>query len=801
LIKKLGYLLLIATTAALAWWLLQLGFEQIQALRQLERVPSVQAAYVLPGEVTVNATARASGRSLSNAEGRSLSNVEGRSPGKASTALSHRVSGRSLSNAEGRSLSNAEGTTGSYFTQTPSLFYHYKRERYTTGQNGKENWRTEFVHTDGVDFLLEDDSGYVPVRIAGHATAVNWALRTSFSETRGDLRHTEWRLEPGDKVFVFAKGVREGDEMVLRFDQAGFFDPILSHYSQAKSQAGFGSAGLWALWGGLSALAIAIFALARLLNVHRIVVFASLLGIGQALLLVHVSLNMMHADLRNGLARYEQQRAAAEAQAENLFATRNLPWQGWGSLAHARLPPQDKQRLHAYQRYLALSQQRLQQQLQARPERWLLGFWQLTPPPPIEGLTAEDEVDIRAQLAALPGTQLGGLWWSWLALAAGALAAVALTLAAVRLAKVKRLIENLPHVPIRGISCGVTDTGGELVLVDDVALLHAPYSHTPCVWYSFLKEENRGSGKRPRWVTLEKEISSQPIYLQDSEGRIAVNAANAEIITRHRMVRHEGNLRYTEAILQAGDPIYTVALAAIDPTQPDRLHLRAGSRGEPFIISNEPEHRVMLRKAGASMLAICGAFSSLLLALLMLFGINGGFSALDFLAAAGAMPIYMILIMLLLHYNDLIFLRERALRNWANIDVALKKRKDLIDGFARTARAFLEHERSLQQKLGQVRAALTQTQNNQAKVAEYLRLEHQFQQTLSAVIESYPDLKGQQLMSKLMTVLSEGETEIALLRQGYNDAVTVYNTRIATVPDVVFAKLFHFRRLELIAEQ
>lgn len=750
--KKLGYAVLLIAATATTWWLLQLGFGQIQALRQLERVPNAEAGFVLPGEVTLNATA----------------------------------------------ITDSQ-TTGSYFTQTPSLFYHYSRERRTTDSEGKTRWQTEFRHTAGVDFLLQDDTGQLPARIADNPDAVNWSLRQSFSETRGDLRHNEWRLEPGERVFVFGKAVIDNQTVVLRFDQPGFYHPILSHFSQADSQADFGGKGLWALWGGLSTLAFALFALARLLSLHRLLVFVCLLGLSQILLLIHLSLTMMHADLRNGLARYQQQKAAAEALAQTTFARHELMWQNWQSVAEVdNLPVEDQIRLHAYRRYLGLSQQRLAQQMQARPERWFLGTWQIASPPPIEGLSPEDEVAIREQLATLPATRLGGLW-PWLAFAAGALAAAIMTWMAIRWAKVKRLIENLSHVPTRGVSCGITETGGEILPAADTPLLETPHFHQPCVWYSYLKQERRGSGKNTRWVTVDKEILSQRFYLRDQEGQIPVLAEKAEVISRHRTVKREGKFRFTETILKSGDPLYAVAVAAIDPTQPDRLHLRAGDMKEPFILSNFPEKDIMLRKATASMLAICGAVGGLLLTLLMMFGMKGGFSALDFLAAAAVMPAYMIVIMLLLHYNDLIFLHQRALRNWANIDVALKKRKDLIDGFAKTAKAFLDHERGLQQKLSQLRAALTQTQSNQAKVAEYLRLENQFHQTLSVTIENYPDLKSQTLMQKLMTVLSEGETEIALLRQGYNDAATVYNTRIATVPDVVFAKLFHFGRLDLIA--
>lgn len=788
--KKLGYAVLLIAASAATWWLLQLGFGQIQALRQLERVPNAEAGFVLPGEVTLNATARPLSTASTSLSQRDLS----RPQSTASTSLNQ----GDLS----RSLSEVEGTTGSYFTQTPSLFYHYSRERRTTDSEGKTRWQTEFSHTEGVDFLLEDNSGQLPVRIAANPGVVNWSLRQSFSETRGDLRHNEWRVEPGERVFVFGKAVMENQTVVLRFDQPGFYSPILSHYSQADSQASFGGKGIWALWGGLSCVAFALFALARLLSLHRLLVFVCLLAFGQILLLVHLSLTMMHADLRNGLTRYQQQKAAADALAEATFARHGRPWQGWQSVADKsivdNLPAEDQLRLQAYHRYLGLSQQRLTQQMQARPERWFLSAWQIATPPPVEGLSPEDALAIREQLATLPATRLGG-FWPWLAFAAGALVAAILTWMAIRWAKVKRLIENLSHVPTRGVSCGITETGGEILPAADTPLLETPYFHQPCVWYRYLKQERRGSGKNARWVTVDKEVLSQRFYLRDQEGEIPVLAEKAEVISRHHTVKRDGKFRFTETVLKAGDPIYAVAVAAIDPLQPDRLHLRAGDLKEPFILSNFPEKDVMLRKATASMLAICGAVDGLLLSMLIMFGMKGGFSALDFLAAAAVMPAYMIVMMLLLHYNDLIFLRQRALRNWANIDVALKKRKELIDGFARTAKAFLDHERSLQQKLSQLRAALTQTQSNQAKVAEYLRLENQFHQTLSVTIENYPDLKSQALMQKLMTVLSDGETEIALLRQGYNDAATVYNTRIATVPDVVFAKLFHFGRLDLIA--
>lgn len=749
--KTLGFLVLFLAAVAGAWLLLQAGFARIQELRQLERVPAVQAAYMLPGEVTITAQAVP--------------------------------------------LLN---TTGSYYTQTPSLYYLYVRERKITDSEGKVRWQREFSHQDGVDFLLQDESGQVLVRAGTGRAAIDWSLRESFSVTEGDTRHREWRLEPDDKVFVFGKAVIEDGVVQIRFTEPGFYTPLISHFSQADAQAGFAGKGLWWLWAGLVCLAVAVFALTNGLRIHRILVFVLLLGMVLILTLAQLSVVMMRQDLQNGIARYHAQKTAAENLAQRIFTDAGLTWTDWSALEPAvDLPSAGRVRLQAYQFYLALTRQRLVQQMSAVPERWLLPLWDLPEPAPV-AVDAEQQWQILQSLMRLPTTELKG-GWPWLTVAVGLVLAAFMTWLALRLIRVKRLIENLQLTTIRGVSCGIAETQGNIVPADADTLLRTPYFQTDCVWYSYLKEERRGAGKNARWVTLQHDVIGQLFYLRDAEGELPVVADQAEIITRHKMQKTDGRLRYTEQVLKPGDALYVVATAAIDAQQPDRLLLRKTADSETCLLSNYPEREVMLKKATRSMLALCAAFAGLLLALLMGLGLQGNFSALDFLAAAAFMPFYMVLLMLVLHYNDIIFLRTRALRNWANIEVALKKRKDLIDGFAKTAKAFLDHEKNLQQKLSQLRAALTQTQNNRDKVAEYVRLEQSFQRMLAVVIEKYPDLKGQQLMQNLMTVLTRGETEIALLRQGYNDAVTAYNTRIASVPDMLFARLFHFQRLALIA--
>lgn len=70
---------------------------------------------------------------------------------------------------------------------------------------------------------------------------------------------------------------------------------------------------------------------------------------------------------------------------------------------------------------------------------------------------------------------------------------------------------------------------------------------------------------------------------------------------------------------------------------------------------------------------------------------------------------------------------------------------------------------------------------------------------MKAVLERYPELRSHALVTQFMATLSSLETEIALLREGYNDAVTYYNIRIHTVPDVVFARGFGFKPLQRLS--
>ncbi|MDA0978207.1 MAG: LemA family protein, partial [Proteobacteria bacterium] len=269
-----------------------------------------------------------------------------------------------------------------------------------------------------------------------------------------------------------------------------------------------------------------------------------------------------------------------------------------------------------------------------------------------------------------------------------------------------------------------------------------------------------------------------------------------ECISRHREVETRGGRRYTEWRFSPGDELYILGKAKLDRTTGESL-VFGHEKDMPFIIANVPEEEVMFRKA-MSGLALLGACVSLLfLGAMLVSGSNGQFSSLDFLLSAMIAPAFGFLVVLILMYNDLVFLRQRCERNWANIQVSLKKRRDLVPQLEQVVRQYLAHEQSLQADLAALRERRNQVDST-ADLDAYMQHEFDSIEQINARIESYPDLKGIDLIAVFNRRLIKLENEIALIRAGYNDAVMQYETRRQSFPDNILAGLFGFRARDAI---
>lgn len=158
------------------------------------------------------------------------------------------------------------------------------------------------------------------------------------------------------------------------------------------------------------------------------------------------------------------------------------------------------------------------------------------------------------------------------------------------------------------------------------------------------------------------------------------------------------------------------------------------------------------------------------------------------LGAVALIALYTIIV-----YNSLVQLRNRVDNGWAQIDVQLQRRWDLIPKVAEIATSYLSHEHETLLALTQARTQAAAAGADPAARAEAEgQLGTVFRQ-LFAVAEAYPDLKGNTVMIEAQRELSETESKIGFARQFYNDTVMMFNTKIATFPANIIAGMFGFR--------
>jgi LemA protein len=146
-------------------------------------------------------------------------------------------------------------------------------------------------------------------------------------------------------------------------------------------------------------------------------------------------------------------------------------------------------------------------------------------------------------------------------------------------------------------------------------------------------------------------------------------------------------------------------------------------------------------------------------------------------------------------YNRLVRSRNRVDNAWAQIEVQLKRRHDLIPNLVETVKGYAAHERGTFEAVTQARAAAQQAQGPVA-AAQAEGILSQALGRLFAVAEAYPELKANQNFLDLQGQLSDTEDKIAVSRQVYNDTVLTYNNAIQTFPAVTLANSFGFTKRE-----
>lgn len=147
-------------------------------------------------------------------------------------------------------------------------------------------------------------------------------------------------------------------------------------------------------------------------------------------------------------------------------------------------------------------------------------------------------------------------------------------------------------------------------------------------------------------------------------------------------------------------------------------------------------------------------------------------------------------------YNGLVSSRQQVNNAWAQIDVQLKRRYDLIPNLVETVKGYMQYEQDTLTKVMEARAAAM----NAGTVAGKAQAEGALTQALGglfAVAENYPDLKASANMQQLQEELAGTENKISLARGFYNDSVMNYNVKLEQFPSNIIANMFAFKPKEL----
>ena len=154
--------------------------------------------------------------------------------------------------------------------------------------------------------------------------------------------------------------------------------------------------------------------------------------------------------------------------------------------------------------------------------------------------------------------------------------------------------------------------------------------------------------------------------------------------------------------------------------------------------------------------------------------------------------IVIIIIAAIIHmYNNLVGLRNRVKNSYAQIDVQLKRRNDLIHNLVETVKGYAAHEKGVLEEVTKARTGVM----NASTIEETSAADNQLTgalKTLFAVAENYPDLKANSNFQQLQSDLTDTEDKISYARQFYNDVVLKYNNACQKFPSNILARMFGF---------
>ena len=726
------------------------SFDELSQARQLDRYISPQIAGVLPGPAILNGVA------------------EGDEP------------------------------FSSRQTDDRCLYYSRVTERRRTNSDGDSYWESISHDQKIAPFSIGDSSGQI--QVVPDENVESFVGRKISEETLSQGRRAiEYCISAGMDITVqgVVRSTPTGHYVGFEED-ARFGSQILaSRQDWDRMHASLGS--FFFLILSLVLLSFAAWFLTGAFRLHQLPIFLATQTLLMLAVLTWLGWTLTIQELDTNADNIAEALHAAESAIAELLGPAGQDWQAdWNTPLHlddpafSDLSEDEAQRIRTI-RTNAAEQIIAAQRFQHRPPQIFvalaLGYEKI---PPISLTESEEEIIRTPRFGSGSGLRFRDFLKFGVVLF---VFAPIFTFLGFRRLKQLRAAQYLPTTDVQGVTFGLTEIAGIVVPDPGQKSLSSPVRRSESVYISDGAIDQRiyqrmGENQQPGTITPQQGLTKGvPFWCEDETGRILIDPVGADVLSRHMEKSGPNLLR----ILKVGDPVYILGSAKINPHNHELYIGCTEDRDIPFLLSNWPEKTVhfKLGRSGTCYLALglsttTGLFLGFLGAFLP-------FSPVIFFLACLSVCAYMAMVPVVFAFNDLVTMRRRVRRNWANIEVALKKRFDVITNLQEVVRSYLQHEDQLQAAMAELRAGHNRKSLTPAASEDILAREAQLTRRFMGLFEDHPELRAQQLVADLSAALEATEKDIALMRKGYNNAVEFYNTRRSRIPDLLLAVLFGFK--------
>ncbi|WP_422380479.1 LemA family protein [Marinicellulosiphila megalodicopiae] len=639
------------------------------------------------------------------------------------------------------------------------LMYDYKIEKsYKNLIDDKIQWKTIIHKFDMVDFNLADTSGKVRVRLKYQDSSnIDYVHEKVIFEDEN--RHTLRWIESADEFYLYGNKPNENSNTFILSPSIDTPYFIKKNNQELSLR---GEKGLINIWLAITLITIAVIILFLILKKHKIIEFMAILALVQIVLLTVIGGALIKRDISQITDNVHQQ---------------NINFKILDGTKSGQVFIEEYyQQLYSNADY----------QLNKFPNN-IVTFLSFTKLP-------------DASFDILPNN-IGNIYlkhdYMIAVLGIITLLLIAFLKVGLKLTIAKRSMENIPTSKVKGAMVGLSEIKGTVIEYQNQGLI-SPLTSRKCCWYDYKVEgrQDEGDNESP-WVTFEHKKEKKLFKCTDESGcEIIINPSKADVSIEYSIVKVKGGRRYTETCISFNQSIYLFGYLSVGYSS-GQLMMKS-EIDQPLIISNYSDKSIVLKKGLIAMSMMGGVFSLSILFGLICMAITGSFDPGNYLLSAMFILFSLSGIVGILHYNDILFLRNRVNRNFTNIQVSLKKRYDLLGNIQNIVKGYVKHEHELLQTLSILRSnfnkVLKEGNATPNRVKKILKQYLEFNKIFDVISEEYPELKSDELIRDFIYRQSDVENEISLICEGYNDSINHYNTRIQSFPDVVLAKVFGFSK-------